>query len=565
MPRKIIVTNQSALTAKYQPAGWTIIQGALTALTAADRSRGITTDVVCIDSAAEMARYGGHPAVLGNEQEVKDAIDAISSAGPDYVLLLGAPDIVPHQDLTNPVHGDGDTTVPSDLPYACAHPYSTTISDFLAPSRVVGRVPDLVAGNDPSYLVQRIGDAAAASPYPISDYADDFTIGAAVWNHSTVMSAHNIFASPTVHRAPPTTTPLGVVQVGNRAHFINCHGATADPHFYGEDPAGSFPQAMSVVDVQGRIPRGTVAAAECCYGAEIYNPALASGQQGICQTYLEEGAYGFFGSTNIAYGPPIGNGAADLMAQFFLRDAITGSSLGRAELAARQDYVAAHPVMSPVDLKTIAQFLLLGDPSTHPLDSSRPTTRAAFASKSQSLRQTTAYTELTHDDPPDGLDAALATLAGRIGIDGYAVTSYRVRGPDGFWAMSPANPDERRVHVLTQTPDAMDGPVHPIRVVVVSEEGAQIVATREYRAKGRWHGNVVRKRVAPGSKSDRSAVVMISDADSREYVLRRLGGNPFQDPELDELVGHHLQCEGDLSGQTLILKQYRIDDDLKRR
>ena len=562
MSRKIIVTNQSVLEGKYQPTGWINIQGALAGLVTADAGRGITTEVVRIDSAADMAAYGGHPVgAPGDEQQAKDAVDAISSADPDYILLLGAPDVVPHQNLANPVPTDGDSMVPSDLPYACAHPYSTTISDFLAPSRVVGRVPDLVAGNNPSYLVQRIDDAAAANPYPIGQYANGFTIGAAVWHHSTLMSAHNIFASPTVHQAPPTTTPLGVTQVGNRAHFINCHGATADPHFYGEDLAGSFPQAMSVADVQGNIQHGTVAAAECCYGAEIYNPALAVGQQGICQTYLEQGAYGFFGSTNIAYGPHNGNDAADLMAQFFLREAITGSSLGRAALAARLDYVAAHTVMYPVDLKTIAQFLLLGDPSTHPVHPSRPTTREAFVAKSLALLETTAYTERDQDGTPAGIDAALVALAGQVGMDGYAVTSYSVGAPDGYWAKSPVNPNEQRVHVLTQTPDAIDGVVRPIRVVVVSEEGGQIVATREYRAKGRWHGNVVRKRVAHGSKSDRSAVVMISDADSREYILRRLGGNPFRDSELDELVGHHLHCEGDLSGQTLILKSYRIDDD----
>ena len=146
-------------------------------------------------------------------------------------------------------------------------------------------------------------------------------------------------------------------------------------------------------------------------------------------------------------------------------------------------------------------------------------------------------------------------------MDGYEVTSYGIRGPDGFWAMSPMDPSERRVHVLTQTGDARDSSVRPIRVVVVSEEGGQIVVSREYRAKGPWRGSVIRKRVAAGSKSERSAVVMINDADSREYVLRRLGGNPFRDPELDELVGHHLHCEGDLSGQILIVKRYEIDDD----
>ena len=117
------------------------------------------------------------------------------------------------------------------------------------------------------------------------------------------------------------------------------------------------------------------------------------------------------------------------------------------------------------------------------------------------------------------------------------------------------------MHVLSQTGGSPDSPFRPIRVVLASEERGRLVASREYHAKGRWRGSVVRKRVAAGSKSDRSAVVMISDTDSREYILRRLGGNPFKDPELDKLVGHHLDCDGDLSGQTLIMKRYQVEDD----
>ena len=95
---------------------------------------------------------------------------------------------------------------------------------------------------------------------------------------------------------------------------------------------------------------------------------------------------------------------------------------------------------------------------------------------------------------------------------------------------------------------------------MASEELDRIVSCSEHCAKGRWRGKVVRKRVAAGSKSDRTAVVLINDSDSKEYILRRLGGNPFRDSKLDKLVGHELYCEGDLRGQTLILRNYRIDD-----
>ena len=97
-------------------------------------------------------------------------------------------------------------------------------------------------------------------------------------------------------------------------------------------------------------------------------------------------------------------------------------------------------------------------------------------------------------------------------------------------------------------------------MIVAIEERGQLVASQKYFAKGSWRGSVVRKRVAHGSKSDRLAVVMVTDDGSREYVLRRVGGNPFRDPELDRIVGHRLSCEGEVSGQTLILSRFRIED-----
>ena len=48
-----------------------------------------------------------------------------------------------------------------------------------------------------------------------------------------------------------------------------------------------------------------------------------------------------------------------------VEELLAGASLGRALLTARQRYVAAQPAITPVDLKTLAQFSLLGDPSIH--------------------------------------------------------------------------------------------------------------------------------------------------------------------------------------------------------
>jgi hypothetical protein len=69
------------------------------------------------------------------------------------------------------------------------------------------------------------------------------------------------------------------------------------------------------------------------------------------------------GSTTTAYGPADGNGQADLVCRYALEGVMNGASSGRALLDARQRYIREIGVMGPEDLKTIAQFDLLGDPS----------------------------------------------------------------------------------------------------------------------------------------------------------------------------------------------------------
>jgi hypothetical protein len=50
--------------------------------------------------------------------------------------------------------------------------------------------------------------------------------------------------------------------------------------------------------------------------------------------------------------------------------------------------------------------------------------------------------------------------------------------------------------------------------------------------------------IASGSKSEHSAVVIVSDEG---------GGNPFVDPELEKLVCKQIQCEGKVHGQYFIV------------
>jgi len=84
-----------------------------------------------------MKRFNGKAvASPRSPRQAKVAIDKIYQAlAPECILLLGSIDVIPHQHLVNPVPGDSDPTVQSDLPYACGHGYSRRIEDFKAATR----------------------------------------------------------------------------------------------------------------------------------------------------------------------------------------------------------------------------------------------------------------------------------------------------------------------------------------------------------------------------------------------------------------------------------------------
>ena len=65
-------------------------------------------------------------------------------------------------------------------------------------------------------------------------------------------------------------------------------------------------------------------------------------------------------------------------------------------------------------------------------------------------------------------------------------------------------------------------------------------------------GKVIQKKFAEGSKSEHNAVYLETPEGS--YQLRRLGGNPFSDPELNKLVGKKINATGIIKGVLFIAK-----------
>lgn len=387
MPTKLIVTNRKRLRSKYGNTGLNTIEDRLRKLIDADGKRGITTDWVAMDIQSHVGPKSA-PKITnaGDPRQTKACVDALfAGTRPDYLMILGAPDVVCHQPLLNPIIGDEDDEVPSDLPYACDEAFSDEISDFTGPGRVVGRLPDVAGASDPAALLAALDTATDYQRRSTAAYKSYCAISTDSWKLSTQKSVRNIFGRTTLqHIAPPAGPPWSKVELKPRVHLINCHGLDFDPAFYGDDGNGGQPLVIDQRDYEGRLRDGAVIAAECCYGSMLYDGQLFQIPRGICNTAMSNGCYAFVGSTNVAYGPSDSNDYADLVCRYFLQNVRNGASSGRALLEARQRYVSATAPLDPVDLKTIAQFCLLGDPSIHPVNIPEETRRSMARSAARS-------------------------------------------------------------------------------------------------------------------------------------------------------------------------------------
>jgi len=208
MSDKVIVTNWTALKQKYG-SKVSDIDAAIKTMIAADKARGLDSILIRIDSAADMKKVDGKAvASASNQKQNKNAFDKIDEAlSPDYILILGATDVVPHQSLHNPVYekggDDDDKYAYSDLPYACDAPYSKDTADFIGSTRVVGRLPNITGDTKPAYLVSLIQNAANWESSAPEKYLNCFGVSTDEWKQSTALSLKNLFGS----KAKPALSP----------------------------------------------------------------------------------------------------------------------------------------------------------------------------------------------------------------------------------------------------------------------------------------------------------------------------------------------------------------------
>ncbi len=272
--------------------------------------------------------------------------------------------------------------------------------------------------------------------------------------------------------------------------------------FYGEDEAGNQPRCFSSKAIVDKIRKGTLAAVECCYGAQLYDSETLALPLPICQNYLLNGAYGYFGSSTIAYGPASGNGQADLITQYFLLSVMEGASIGRAALVARQRFVQQATELDPVDLKTLAQFMLLGDASLHPATVQSPTRipEGMAADDAERLQRQQRRTrlrstgkQLLHAKPTASRPArtgrktptvkqALANISGEAGMMRSApFTAFEVTTPALSKAGAKAAGFASRYYVARGTRQGYSaGGIGSSVIAVAKESGGRITGYRIY-------------------------------------------------------------------------------------
>jgi hypothetical protein len=195
-----------------------------------------------------------------------------------------------------------------------------------------------------------------------------------------------------------------------------------------------------------------------------------------------------------------------LICRFFINRILEGASLGRAALLARQDYVDAHDTLDPVDLKTIAQFVLLGDPSIHPVHVPRTTTGVApqgmaakrrvvdmvsdrgsrrrhLARRGLMMSLSTRYArKAARVRPSPPLKKQLDNLVEKAKIAEPVVTTYRVGGAalpkDCRNAFAAAKPPAEIFHVVTGRTGRKPALIPDTAVLVVRVEGAELKSYR---------------------------------------------------------------------------------------
>ncbi len=385
----MILGHRAALVRRFGTSAWAQIDQRIHALAGVLRGKGMTVVAGYIDEPSGLQLAGMTPPapVAADALAVRDFIRhmaahmATQQCELATLILVGGDECIPFHRLQNPIPDD-ERVILSDNPYACDD------AGYLIPQRIVARLPE-GDGSDPQLLMNllesmanyhtrathqhRFGMDIAALLRIRNTPGRRLAVGLAaeVWREPSHHILRNLHADATLHVSPPLHSQ-GVntrTMAGREVIYINLHGAAGMPHFYGQaanvwGAASALPIAISPQHFGKQVVAGTIIISEACYGAELLGRTV---HNSIPLKALSEGALAFVGATVNAYGsaqlPLLG---ADLLFDrltHYLADGMTvGLALHFARLEFAQIMYDRQGFLDDVDMKTLIEFSLLGDP-----------------------------------------------------------------------------------------------------------------------------------------------------------------------------------------------------------
>jgi tetratricopeptide (TPR) repeat protein len=391
--RQLLLGCKRTLLQRYGEPGFAAIDRRLQSLADALGRRGVVANCCYIDDAASLqiddqialAPADHDPTAIRNL--VRTFAESLDQRRQELgtALLIGGDDSIPFHRLANPLHDD-DPVILSDTPYG------SDDAGYLLPHRVVARLPD-GAGSDPSLLLavldQMIDYHSGSGAYQKRGFqlrllggrrkpARQRAIGAKagysaeIWQAAAREVLDALDANAPLTTSPPLDADTLDPSAWNdqRVLYVNLHGAAGLPNWYGQ-PDVAWPGAATRLPIALRPDQlgaqrmaGGLLISEACYGAEIIDRGP---ENCIPLRALAEGMLACVGATASSYGnlgaPMVG---ADLLCQRLLAQLAAGAAIGdalhRARLEFAQTMYRRQGYLDDLDIKTLAEFMLLGDP-----------------------------------------------------------------------------------------------------------------------------------------------------------------------------------------------------------
>lgn len=429
MKKKLILTHWSALVEKYGPlqpdSSLARLQDALQTLIRADAVRGIDTTICYLDADPNLSinQEGPpdyHPGDLPFRASLcKRAVDeAYAFYQPDYMVILGSGDIVPFIDLRDPTPGAGlpvgDAFIESDLPYACDQPYSTHVSDYLNPTRVVSRIPDVLGDADRGIRVflETLSNVTCFIPRLPDNYMPPWAVSSEARAPIMALNLAQMYRmygqpTPVTAQCPPHNDVWTEAEYRRLTHIHILHGGRRSNILLGQDLADNRPHPVAIRGrlLPGVVEPGTVVLERACHGGALYDPAGRT--LPLVNLYLSSGACCMVGSTTKNYSSRLGRQlSGDVLVSTFFTG-LVDHSIGGAFLLARRAMIAAAAVLPLNGLAMLAGFNLYGDASLCPMAGAQPQMEPDFdpdsdlAAAVKEPLSNVVYWKATDDPVPD--------------------------------------------------------------------------------------------------------------------------------------------------------------------